>query len=272
MSYKWEDFTAYDFSTAVTECNGTCIVPLGVIEKHGPHLPLGTDMFQASRIAELASEIEPAMIFPPYYFTLIHEAKPQPGTIAIKSELVSALLENICEEIYRNGFKKIILLNGHGGNCAFLRHFVSTMMLEKKRDYNLYLAGLDRYFSSALNDERYLPLRKETSGGHAGEAETSLMLAINDDLVKMDELDKNPDNCTDMKRTENLRGNVVIPGLEWYASYPFHYAGEGKFGTAEKGKILLEVMSEKVAEIIRTVKNDTSTEKIKKEFFELSKH
>ena len=268
MDYKWENLTAYNFEEAVKSSDGLCIIPLGVIEKHGPHLPLGTDMFQAIKVAELASEIEPVVIFPPYYMTMIHVAKPQPGTIAMDTDLVMDILENVCDEIHRNGFKKILLLNGHGGNGVFLRKFVSSMMIEREHDYNIYLADLEHYWSKALNDEKYLAVKEDTSGGHGGEAETSMIMAINEDLVLMDELDKHEDTHCDMKGLENLEDFVTVPGLDWYAKYPNHYAGEGKFGTVKKGELLLELLAERVAKIIRTVKEDTNVEKIKQKFFD----
>jgi creatinine amidohydrolase len=266
MNYKWENLTAYNFKHAVKNSGELCIVPLGVIEKHGPHLPLGTDMFQANKIAELAVQMEPAVIFPPYYLTMIHEAKPQPGTIAIDTGLVRDLLENICDEIYRNGFKKIILLNGHGGNCAFLRSFVSSMMIETKHGYNVYLADLEHFFQPALNDERYLKLQ-DNPGGHGGEEETSIIMSINEELVKLDELEKHNDCGFDKKRMDNLNGYVAVPGMDWYASFPDHYAGDGKFGTVEKGNLLLKLMSERVAKIIKVVKEDINVDKVKQEFF-----
>ena len=72
------------------------------------------------------------------------------------------------------------------------------------------------------------------------------------------------------KRRRSVAGYVLIPGLNWFASYPYHYSGDGKFGTEEKGKVLLEIMSERVADIIRVVKKDSNTEEIKQEFFKLS--
>jgi len=272
MNYKWENLTAPNFKDAVDKCERLCVVPLGVIEKHGLHLPLGTDMFHVNKIAELASEIEPAVIFPPYYLTMIHEAKPQPGTIAIDSSLVADLLENICDEIYRNGFTKILLLNGHGGNETFLQNFVNNMMIESKREYNVYLAGLEHYWYNTLENEKWLDLREEDSGGHGGETETSMIMAINEDLVKKDELKKNKETFCDMKRFDNLKGFVSVPGLDWYARFPNHYAGDGRSGNVEKGKVLLEILSKRIAKIIKVVKKDSNVEKIKQSFFNSIKH
>ena len=73
------------------------ILPAGIIEKHGPHLPLSTDMILAREISSRAAELEYALVFPEFYFGQIYEAKHQPGTMAYSSELVWMMLEETCE-------------------------------------------------------------------------------------------------------------------------------------------------------------------------------
>jgi len=90
---QWENLTAPDFAAAVEESQGVCVLPLPCIEKHGEHLPLGTDFFIGMEAARRAAEIEPAIVFPPFYLTQILEAKHQPGTIAIGGHLMLQLLE-----------------------------------------------------------------------------------------------------------------------------------------------------------------------------------
>ena len=96
---QWENLTAPDFAAAVKETRGVCLLPLPCIEKHGEHLPLGTDLFIGMEIARRAAEIEPAVVFPPFYLTQILEARHQPGTIAIGTHLMLKLLEAVCDEI-----------------------------------------------------------------------------------------------------------------------------------------------------------------------------
>ena len=93
-----------------------CIIALGVVEKHSEHLPLGTDFLNGHKIACLAAEREPAVVFPPFYFGQIYEARCFPGTITLKPTLLMELIQGVLDEIGRNGFRKIILLNAHGGN------------------------------------------------------------------------------------------------------------------------------------------------------------
>ncbi|MFN2131272.1 MAG: creatininase family protein, partial [Anaerolineae bacterium] len=112
---QWEHLTSADFAQAVRE-TGVCVIAMGVVERHGEHLPLGTDFLNAHRIACLAAEREPAVVFPPFYFGQIYEARCFPGTVTIKPTLLIELIQGVFDEIGRNGFDKIVVYNGHGGN------------------------------------------------------------------------------------------------------------------------------------------------------------
>ena len=106
LPFKMEDLTSPKFAKAVDLAGGVCVIPLGVIEKHGPHLPLGTDMYESREIAFAAAKTEYAVVFPPYFAGQINEARHQPGTIAYSSELLWKMLEESCRELSRNGLKK----------------------------------------------------------------------------------------------------------------------------------------------------------------------
>src|SRR5437879_4030172 len=133
---QWEDLTAPEFSKAVKTSKGLCLLPIGVMEKHGNHLPLGTDLFTGRTIALEAARQEPVVVFPPYYFGQIHEARHVPGTVALPGPLLLEMLEQVCAEIARNGFKKILIFNSHGGNASLLPFF-AQLSLEKDRGYGL---------------------------------------------------------------------------------------------------------------------------------------
>jgi creatinine amidohydrolase len=264
MELHWENLTAPDFARAVEQTQGTCIVPLGVIEKHGTHLPLGTDMFTSRATAEAAVQIEPAVIFPPYYLTAIHEAKHQPGTIAIDYRLMFDLLENCCREIARNGLRRILLLNGHGGNGGFL-HCFADMMLEKPRDYTLYIIGLGDYLPS--NDPKWKAMMQTPYDHHAGEYETSTVLASHPQFVKMDQI---TDNGQAQKRSEHIAG--LKNSITWYAEYPNHYAGDARPATAEKGRYLMDCCAHNVAKLIAKAKSDTLSPQLLTEFHARTRH
>lgn len=266
MELHWENLTAPEFAKAVEATQGTCVVPLGVIEKHGNHLPLGTDMFTARAVAEAAVQIEPAVIFPPYYLTAIHEAKHQPGTIAIDFRLMFDLLEACCREIARNGLRRIVLLNGHGGNTGFL-HCFADMMLERPRDYTLYIIGLGDYHVNPARDPKWKAMLQTEFDHHAGEVETSTMLVVRPDLVKMDAI-------VDNGQTQDRSGHVagLKNSITWYAEYPNHYAGNARPATAEKGRYAFEYGAKRVAELIGKAKADTVCQQLTTEFHARSRH
>ena len=111
LPFKMEDITSPKFPKAVDLAGGVCIIPLGIIEKHCPALPLGTDMYESREVAFHAAEKEYAVVFPPYFVGQIYEARHQPGAIAYSNELIWKMLEETCMELSRNGLKKIILLS-----------------------------------------------------------------------------------------------------------------------------------------------------------------
>jgi creatinine amidohydrolase len=259
LPLKWEELTAPDFLKAVERSGGTCVVPLGVLEKHGPHLPLGTDLLDVREVALRAARKEYTIIFPEYYFSQIFEAKHQPGTIAYSARILWDLLQETCEEIARNGIKKIVLVSGHGGNNSFLPFFCQAQ-LARPRDYAVYLfrPPADPAFETELRK-----LRKTTMEQHAGEVETSMMLANRPELVRLDAAATQ--SGEDLKRLSALGG--VYTGIWWYASFPNHYAGDGRYGNREIGEKVLNHEAEQLAKVIRDVKADTSVLELQRRFY-----
>ncbi|HKD72178.1 MAG TPA: creatininase family protein [Candidatus Acidoferrum sp.] len=127
---KWEELTAGDFKEAIAKSQGTCLLPFGILEKHGPHLPIGTDLLNARYVAEHAAEEEYAIIFPDYFAGQIFEAKHEPGTIAHSPELQLRLLQETTDEMARNGCKKVVIVNAHGGNEYLLPYFAQSQLLQ----------------------------------------------------------------------------------------------------------------------------------------------
>jgi creatinine amidohydrolase len=138
LSVHWEELTADEFRSAIERSRSTCLLPFGILEKHGEHLPLGTDLLKVRYAALHAAEEEYAVVFPEYYFGQIFEARHEPGTIAYSTHLQLDLLQETTDEMARNGCKKIIIVNGHGGNENLLPFFAQTQ-LEKAHDYVVYV-------------------------------------------------------------------------------------------------------------------------------------
>ncbi len=171
------------------------------------------------------------------------------------------LLDATCEEIARNGFKRILIINGHGGNPNLLRFFMQSQ-LERRRDYVVYL--FEPAPDAALN-EQITALRKSDPAGdmHAGERETSTLLYLRPDLVQMDRATQ--ESGENQKR---LALPELYTAIWWYASFPNHYAGEGAKATRELGQVLTEHRIESLARALRAIKADTRTLELQREFFD----
>ena len=177
----WEELTSKDFETAIKKCEGLCVLPIGVLEKHGDHLPLGTDMYIAAEVVRAAASESPAVVFPYYFMGQISEAKHASGTIAPSHKLIMDNLLEMCDEIHRNGFSKILILSGHGGNYHFLPFF-AQMFPGINRPYSVFTAYIHDITEQELEEIREKS-GVEEMGGHAGFYETSLIQYLRPNLV-----------------------------------------------------------------------------------------
>lgn len=260
LSVKWEELTAEDFRTAIQDAKGTCVLPFGILEKHGPQLPLGTDLLNVRYASVEAAEKEYAVVFPEYYFGQIFEAKHEPGTVAYSAGLQLQLLQETTDEMARNGCKKILIVNGHGGNEHLLPFFAQAQ-LDKPHDYVVYstMGGRSRPGGPG----------KKSSGPdfHAGENETSNTLVSRPDLVHVDRAKE--ESGADQKR-ENLP-DFVYTGIWWYARFPEHYAGDGSVATKELGEWNMQGWIDSIDEALRAIKADGVSLKLQNEFYEKSR-
>lgn len=256
---QWEQLTSPDMAKAVKE-TGVCILPLGVMERHSDHLPLGTDFIAAHKIASLAAEKEAAVVFPPFYIGQVNCARCYPGAVTIKPTIMLEFIQGILDEIGRNGFKKIILYNGHGGNRALVQ-FLGQLSLWEEKPYSLYSS-----FVLDLDLERQKQkesICRTPVQGHACEWETSLLLAIQKELVRMDKVP--PEPGLPLKRMCHL---PTFSGIFWYADFPDDYQGDARTATVEKGQAILKLHVDRLVEIIAAVKADMAVPSLTREFFQ----
>jgi creatinine amidohydrolase len=261
LSPKWEELTGADFIQAVHQSQGVCILPFGILEKHGPHLPLGTDLLDVRFAVMNAVQQEYAVVFPEYYFGQIFEAQQEPGTVAYSLSTQLTLLQETVKEMARNGCKKVLIVNGHGGNQNLLPLFAQAQ-LATPRDYVVYVFGIPH-----RNVPGRPPLKTKTDM-HAGETETSAMLIARPDLVHMDRADS--ESGADQNRL-NLP-DTVYTGIWWYAKFPDHYSGQGSAATKELGEFDQKTWSSQIAEAVKAIKADDQSLKLQNEFFEKSQH
>jgi creatinine amidohydrolase len=261
LPFRWDELVASDWPAALERAHRTCVLPIGILEKHGPHAPIGSDLIQVREISARAVKQEYAVVFPDYFYGQINEARQQPGAFSLPPQVVWDLLQGTCDEIARNGFDKIVIVNGHGGNPQFLRYFIQTQ-LGKRRDYVVYLHDPA---PDPAADEKVKQLHKSDPAGdmHAGERETATLLALRPELVKMDRATG--------ESGENQR-RLATPGLYnaiwWYAGFPNHYAGEGAKATRELGQVLVDSRVDALVKALRAVKADTQSLALQKEYFD----
>lgn len=261
LSAQWEELTSANFVQAVHQAQGTCVLPFGIIEKHGPQLPLGTDLLNIRYVSLHAAEQEYAIIFPSYYFGQIFEARHEPGTVAYSARMQLELLQETTDEMARNGCKKIIIANGHGGNENLLPYFAQTQ-LAVQHDYVVYIFGLPDLAGPGR------PPLKSSVDMHAGETETSHLMIVRPDLLHLDRAKE--ESGEDQKRLSHLP-DTLYTGIWWYARFPNHYAGDASYANKALGEYDMKKWIADLAEAIRAVKADAESLKLQEEFFEKAK-
>ncbi len=257
----WMELTSDAFAKAVEDSSGLCLLPLGCVERHGPHLPVGTDQIVVDEVSRRAAEIEPAVVFPSYYFGQIAEARHYPGTVSLAHDLLLRLMRAALDEIARNGFDKILIVNGHGGNEGLLSYLMMSL-LQEPRDYVTYAV---HPWNLEPDDRKKLEEMRETKqGGHADEMETSAIMYLRPGLVHMENITE-PESGRPRGRQKGLGG--LLNPFGWYSNYPTHYAGDARPARPEKGEFVLEASVRKVVNAERAIKADKATPEMQREFY-----
>lgn len=260
---RWEYMVPSDFRKAAGE-TGLCIVPTGSLERHGEHLPFGCDMITAHVLACKAAEIEPAVVFPPYFMMQVHEAACFTGTVNFPQAFAIEAFELLLKSIAANGFKKILVINGHGGNKHMLEYFAMSR-IDEKTEYILYNTDVRGVLTE---DESNIQksLTGDDNGYHAGDWETSLFMACCPGHTK---LEFAPSQTVErLNRFKHLHENGVNNALWWYADYPDNVNGDARLATQEKGEVLLNLYTKSLARAIKAVKEDTEAARLQAEFLE----
>ncbi len=255
---RWDELTFSDWDLALEKSNNTCILPIGILEKHGPGVPIGSDLIRAREWAKRATEEEYAVVFPDYFYGQVNEARQHYGTFSLPSDLTMNLLEATTDEIARNGFDKIIIINSHGGNPQMIRYFIQNQ-LEKKKDYVVYF--FEPGMSKEVRDEMMRIRKTElATDQHGGEREASEIKYLRPELLK---LERSPDESGENLNRLKLP-STLYTAIWWYASYPNHYAGDASFASVELGKLITDNTLNELITAIKSVKNDRQTLEIKR--------
>jgi len=280
---KWEELREEEFEGAIEKSGGLCVIPIGCIEKHGQHLPVGVDYINIMHRVEKAAELEDVVIFPlggwagdvcSSHSMKTPGEKRKRGYIGINPKTLLTIYTELCDEIARNGFRKILFVNGHGGNTAMLDFFVRGINYEKK-DYAVMwmpggLNGGAKIFCEAVKERRdkdftyitdedikVLERFAETGygGGHAHFEETAILMSHRPDLVAEDRYEAESGLSTG--RATYLSKMGVNFGLGWINNFPNAYNGYPSHGCSQTiGQALTQMCAERLANVFKVLKED----------------
>jgi len=170
------------------------------------------------------------------------------------------MLQETVAEMARNGCRKIVIINGHGGNTALIQYFAQTQ-LDSAKDYLVYslsaLGGVPQATAAAA------PSRPGVDG-HAGEGEVANLMASRPDLAHPER--SSTESGADLNRLELPEG--VYTGIWWYAKFPNHYQGDSTGATAARGQATTDAIAARIANALRAIKRDEIGPRLQKEFFE----
>lgn len=174
-----DQITSEDFRRGLEQTR-TVLLPIGATEEHGPHLPIGTDTFQAVDVCERLAERRPVFVAPAIPYGVCRSTADHPGTIGITTETLKILVADIVRDLHRQGMRNVLVLSGHAGgthNAALID--IGEQLLRELPDVKIAVAT---EYDLAKDEGRGLI---ETVGdAHAGEIETSRILATRPHLVK----------------------------------------------------------------------------------------
>lgn len=213
------------------------ILPLGSLEQHGPHLPLGVDTFIAEEIAKrVAIKIENSIILPSIPISYSWVWRDFPGTVTIREKTLEELIKDIVRSIYRHKPKALIIINGHLANNSALKYAIRDLYDEiPLRIYYFSYPGIEKF---PQDSQRWY------NDIHAEEVETSIMLAIKPELVDLSKTEiEYPTKPKSYGRSVLSLGTLSKSGI----------FGNPKVASREKGEKYLEII---VEEILSTLKEE----------------
>lgn len=235
----FEELTMTEFTESLN-ASKTVLIPFGAVEEHGTHLPINTDMLIINEALKEVVKRRKAFLAPPIYYGVCTTTKNHPGTVSITANTLRCLTEDVVRGFYQNGLRNMLLLSGHGGGLHMsAMKEVAEILVEELDD--LSIAAVSPY------DVLYRELSElcETKGdSHAGELETSLVLALRPELVK----GRADEEYPTIPKPFSVKDKVKYwPGGVW---------GNPRKATKEKGIKALEIIINKVIELIDFVEKE----------------
>jgi creatinine amidohydrolase len=249
MEVEWWRLKAREL-VELARKNAIVLVPIGATEQHGPHLPVQVDARLAGevclRAARIVAKSEPIATLPPIWFGMSEHHMRLGGTITLDFDTMFAVIRCVVRSLMQHGFKRIFILNGHGGNTTALENIVGELTIA----HQIPLC-CGTYWDIAEGPIAKL-LEKQKRLLHACEAETSMMLALTPELIERQELSQ--------MHGPYVPGLNGIPGVNtsayrWrYLSSrsPIGVIGDASAATPEKGEKLLAAIAQAFADTLTT--------------------
>jgi len=221
----------------------TVIVPLGSLEEHGPHLPLGTDTFHSVELARRVAELKPVVVAPPLFYGLCRSTREHPGTVSISGDTLRALLVDVGREFYRVGLRNQVFISGHAGGTHISAIIeAGERLLAELPEVRVAVVNLLELLREVLGEQPDLVQTKGDS--HAGEVETAVMLASYPDLVQ----------GTAPEEWPSFPKYVLVRDKRRY--WPGGVWGNPAPATAAQGEAILRAEAVRLAKVISTL-NET---------------
>jgi creatinine amidohydrolase len=245
---RWEELTSAEIG-ALDRDRTVVILPLGAVEQHGNHMPLGTDTLIAQAVSHAAADAAGNTIVmpPPWYGFSPHHMR-FPGSVTLRVETLMAVVEDVVASLVRHKFRRIVVVNGHGGNIGAIDVLAST--LGNKHYGGARIATLT-YF--ALARDAIAKLRKSKAGGmgHACEFETSIVQHIRPELVKIDRAETcYPDPGSRYLTTDLLGSQAIRLYHDFGDLSPTGTLGDPAFASPEAGKAFFAAVVGELAAFI----------------------
>lgn len=216
------------------------LIPLGSVEQHGPHLPLDTDTVTAYEVCKAIGQRIPqiALVMPPVYYTPAEISMGFPGTIDVQATHFIDYLYDICASLVKHGFKRIVMVSGHGVNPPFMQ--VVSMMVTAKHE--AICAGA-AYFDFAKPEVRKIV----SHGSHACEFETSMLLSLKPESVQMSRAVRDWNIYMGIKSSKYSYRNFIDRSPIFFIDHLSRFSATGIIGdptkaTKEKGDKLMKVI------------------------------
>lgn len=241
------DYTSADFDLARQKAD-LVVLPVGSVEAHGRHLPLGTDIFSPRLFCRRLDEAlgDRIWIAPEIPYGQSPDLRAYPGTIHVPSEVLGHYLYWVGRGFLENGLKKLVFLNGHGGNVTAL-----NLAGEKLAPLGMEVMTVSWWLDYAAD------IVAITGGqGHAGEDETSAMLYYDSSLVHMEKAGSNPSRPAVHSIRFPGRGRLLMAGA---------MTGDATRATKEQGERIFAVVTQRIIHDIRLLESGQYIENIRGE-------